>query len=303
MMVISTDVETVRRRRRTIILLTAVLAASAPVIAVYLILVISSFANRMVTGGYMEGLRFTLENWVLFFEGKLTTSAASVYTTLDILRFIGNTFIVALGVSGVVTALSALSGYSFSRMRFKGRSALMQFLILLHAFPGVALIIAVYTLYVYSKLSLPPSLWVPYSMFYVIIARAALEIPMSIWVMKGFFDKVPWEVEWSALVDGASRIKVWRDIVLPLVKPGIATVAVFSFMAGWEDLIYVLVFLPPTQKTLATYIASLLAGGSLEVVHLPIVAAAGTLYLIPTILFFIFARSYMLQSSLSGIKG
>ncbi|MCD6323869.1 MAG: carbohydrate ABC transporter permease [Desulfurococcales archaeon] len=302
-MVVGTDVETVRRGRRTAVLLAAILAASAPIIIVYAILVISSFANRMVTGGYMEGLHFTLENWILFFQGKLTTSAASVYTAWDITRYIGNTFLVALGVSGVVTALSTLSGYSFSRMKFRGRSALMQFLILLHAFPGVALIIAVYTLYVYTKLSLPPSLWVPYSIFYVVVARAALEIPMSIWVMKGFFDKVPWEVEWSALVDGASRIRVWRDIVMPLVKPGIATVAIFSFMAGWEDLIYVLVFLPPTQKTLATYIASLLAGGSLEVVHLPIVAAAGTLYLLPTILFFLFARNYMLQSSLSGIKG
>ena len=297
------DVETVSRRKRTVILLAAVLAAAAPILIVYGVLIVSSFTNKVVTGAYMQGIRLTLENWVLFFQGKLTTSAASVYTSWDILRFIGNTLLVAAGVSSLVTVLAALSGYAFSRMKFYGRSALMQLLILLHAFPGVALIIAVYTLYVYTKLSLPSTYWVAYSILYVVVARGALEIPMSIWVMKGFFDKIPWEVEWSALVDGASRIKVWKDIVLPLVKPGIATIAVFSFMAGWEDLIYVLVFLPPREKTLATYIASILSGGSLEVVHLPIVAAAGTLYLFPTILFFIFARSYMLQTSLSGVKG
>jgi inositol-phosphate transport system permease protein len=303
MMQYSNDVETVNRRKRTVVLLAAVLAAAAPILIVYGVLIISSFTNKVVTGAYMQGLRITLENWILFFQGKLTTSAASVYTSWDIIKFIGNTLLVAAGVSALVTLLAALSGYAFSRMKFYGRSALMQLLILLHAFPGVALIIAVYTIYVYTKLSLPPTYWVAYSIFYVVVARGALEIPMSIWVMKGFFDKVPWEVEWSALVDGASRIKVWKDIVLPLVKPGIATIAVFSFMAGWEDLIYVLVFLPPREKTLATYIASLLSGGSLEVVHLPIVAAAGTLYLLPTIFFFIFARSYMLQTSLSGVKG
>ncbi len=303
MMVEYHDVETISRRRTTVIVGVALLLVSLPLLIVYSVLIASSFTNRMLTGGYIVGLKFTLENWALFFTGKLTTIAGAVLTSWDIARYVLNTLLVAVGVAAVVTVLSTMAGYAFSRMKFWGRSFMMQFLILLHAFPGVALIIAVYTLYVYSKLSLPPDAWTPYAMFYVVIARAALEVPMSIWIMKGFFDKVPWEVEWSALVDGASRIKVWKDIVLPLVKPGIATIGIFSFLAGWEDLIYVLVFLPPTEKTLATYIESLLAEGSLEVVHLPVVAAAGTFYLLPTVLFFIFARRYMLQTSLSGLKG
>ncbi len=299
---ISADVETLSRRKLTVVIGAALLLASLPILVVYFVLMGSSFTNNMITGLTIGRLRLTLQNWILFFQGRLSTIPGQTLTTWDILRYIFNTFVVALGVMAVVTLLSTLAGYSFSRMKFSGRKFLMKLLILLHAFPGVALIIAVYTIYVYVKLGLPSSLWTSYAFSYVIVARAALEVPMSIWVMKGFFDKVPWEVEWSAIIDGASRVRVWRQIVLPLVKPGIATVAIFSFLAGWEDLIYVLVFLPPTEKTLATYIESLLAEGSLEVVHLPIVAAAGTLYLLPTILFFIFARSYMLQSTAGGIK-
>ena len=297
------DVETINRRRMNIMLGIVVLLASAPILVTYFVLIASSFTNQMITGGIIGQLTFTLENWILFFEGKLAVTAASVLSTWDILRYIFNTFIIAFGVMIVVTALATLAGYACSRMKFKGRTFLIQLLILLHAFPGVSLIIAVYALYIFSKQPLPASAWTFYAFLYVIVARAALEVPMDVWIMKGFFDKVPWEVEWSAIIDGASRIKVWKDIILPLVKPGIAAIAIFSFIAGWGELIYVMVFLPATEKTLATYIAGLLAGGSLEVVHLPVVAAAGTLYLIPTLVFFTFVRRYMLQTSLSGIKG
>ena len=295
------DVETAPRRKMTAIFGLALLLASIPLIVVYSVLVLSSFSEDMVSG--LTGIRGpTLENWILFFEGRLSTIPGRVLSTLDILRFTANTGVVALGVTGVVTATSTLAAYSFSRMRFKGRKFLLQFIILLHAFPGVALIIAVYALYVYLQAYVPQESRVLYAFTYVVIARAALEIPMSIWIMKGFFDKIPWETEWSAIVDGASRVRVWWEIILPQVKPGIAAVAIFSFLAGWEDLIYVLVFLPPTEKTLATYIESLLAEGSLEVVHLPIVAAAGTFYLLPTILFFVFARRLMLETATGGIK-
>ncbi len=297
------DVETINRRRMNVLLGAAVLIASIPILITYFILIASSFTNQMITGMVIGQLTFTLRNWILFFQGKLTVSAASLYSTWTILRYIFNTFIVAFGVMAVVTTVTALAGYACSRMRFRGRHFLIQLLILLHAFPGVSLIIAVYAIYIFTKNPLPYNAWTLYAFLYVIVARAALEIPMDIWIMKGFFDKVPWEVEWSALVDGASRIKVWKDIILPLVKPGVATVAIFSFIAGWGALIYVYVFLPPIQKTLATYIEGLLSGGSMEFVSLPVVAAAGTLYLLPTLFFFAYVRRYMLQTSLSGIKG
>ncbi|MCE4603146.1 MAG: carbohydrate ABC transporter permease [Desulfurococcales archaeon] len=285
-----------------IVIILALLLASLPIIMTYSTLVMTSFANTIVSSPWVK-FRFTLENWRLFLEGKLAPTAGIVYTPEDILRFILNTGIVAGGVTLVVLAASVTSAYAFSRMNFFMRSGMMKLLILLHAFPGVALIVGVYAIYVFLNNYIPRDYSIYYSFIFVIIARASLEIPMAIWILKGFFDRVPWELEWATIVDGGSRLTALRTAVLPLVKPGIAAVAIFAFLAGWEDLIYVLVFLPPQEKTLATYIESQLGSGSLETTYLPVVAAAGTLYLIPTIIFFVVTQRLLLETMSGGLKG
>ncbi len=285
-----------------IVIILALLIASLPIIMTYSTLILTSFANTIVSSPWVK-FRFTLENWRLFLEGKLAPTAGVVYTPEDILRFIVNTAIVAGGVTLVVLAASVTSAYAFSRMNFFMRSGMMKLLILLHAFPGVALIVGVYAIYVFLNSYIPRDYSVYYSFIFVIIARASLEIPMAIWILKGFFDRVPWELEWATIVDGGSRLTALRTAVLPLVKPGIAAVAIFAFLAGWEDLIYVLVFLPPHEKTLATYIESQLGSGTLETTYLPVVAAAGTLYLIPTIIFFVVTQRLLLETMSGGLKG
>jgi len=297
------DVETIPRKRLTIILAAVLGVISLPLILLYLILVLSSFANHMLSGPDIFTAKYSLDNWRLLFQGKLEPAAVPLYTFRDLVMIILNTFIVAGGVAVVVVVASTLAGYAFSRMRFRGRRGLMEFLILLHAFPGVALLIAVYAIYVWTLRSVPKSFLTSYQFLYTILARASLEIPMSIWLMKGFFDKIPWEVEWSALVDGASRIKTWWKILLPQVKPGIAALAIFAFLAGWEDLIYVHVFLyvAGNIKTLATFIEETI--GKIETAYLPIAAAAGTLYLLPTLIFFLFTQKALLETMGGGVKG
>ncbi len=299
---VSYDVETLKRRRLNLVLVLAVGLASLPMAATYLLLILSSFADHMLTGLDIFSARYGLWNWIMLLNGTLGPAAGKL-PGYNLGEWIINTLIVALGVTIVVTTSSTLAGYAFSRMQFMGREKLMQLIILLHAFPGVALIIAVFAIYVWLLNLVPEPFQGCYAMMYTIVARASLEIPMSIWLMKGFFDQIPWEIEWSAIVDGASRIRVWWRILVPLVSPGIAAVAIFSFLAGWEDLIYVLVFLKPRGVlTLATFIESLLAEGT-ETAYLPVIAAAGTLYLIPTIVFFLLTQRLLLQTYTGGVKG
>ncbi len=286
----------------TWIIVAALLLASIPIILSYSTVIFTSFANTIVASPFAR-VDWTIENWVRFFRGELSTTGGKIYDTGDILRFILNTFIVAAGVTIVVLVASVTSAYAFSRMNFFMRSGMMKLLILLHAFPGVALIVGVYAIFVYLSAFIANDIKTLYSFIFVIIARASLEIPMAIWILKGFFDKVPWELEWSVIVDGGSRLTALRKVVLPIVKPGIAAVAIFAFLAGWEDLIYVMVFLPPEEKTLATYIESQLGSGSLETTYLPIVAAAATFYLLPTIAFFVFTQRLLLETMSGGIKG
>jgi len=287
------DVETRPSRYEWIVIL-AILLASLPLILGFSLLMLSSFSREMVTNLDLSSFHFTLENWINVFQGKLAITGG---IRTNILRITFNTLVVALGVSGVVTFISALAGYSLSRIDFRGRKHMMVLLLILHAFPGVALIVGVYLLY---RLTFPqsPDVIRLYSFFYVILARAALEIPMSVWLMKGFFDTIPWEFEWSGIIDGASRIKVWWKIMLPLIKPGILAVALFAFLAGWQDIIYVRTFL--IDQTLATFIE---ANIEAEYSHMPLIAAAGTLYLLPTIIFFLTAQQILLQGYSGGIKG
>ncbi len=305
------DVETFPRRRLTLSLALGALLASLPLLLVYILLVVTSFSDTVVTGaellkGHLPS--FTLRYWAALLSGQLS---AIVYmpVTIDILQTIINTLVIALGVALVVTLASTMAGYAFSRIRFAGRERLMEFIILLHAFPGVALLIGVYFVYIWLIHSLLSGVAVEnravFVFAYTILARASLEIPMSIWMMKGFFDRIPWEVEWSALVDGASRIRTWWQIILPQVKPGIAALAIFSFLAGWEDFIYVYVFLylgtQGAYHTLATLIEQLTA--NLETAELPLAAAAGVLYLLPTIAFFLVTQRLLLETYTGGVKG
>ena len=120
--------------------------------------------------------------------------------------------------------MTSMGGYALSRFDFPGRTSMMKFILVLHAFPSVSLMVAIY--YVLKYLNLLDNLWG------IILLKAALETPWATWVMKGFYDGIPWEMEWAGLVDGYSRFQVWRKIILPLVKPGIAVTAVFAFLSG-----------------------------------------------------------------------
>ncbi|AFK21873.1 carbohydrate ABC transporter permease [Pyrococcus sp. ST04] len=287
------DVET-RPKKYEWVLILAIFLATLPLIIGFGLLMLSSFSKDMVTNFDLKSFQPTIENWINVFRGKLAITGG---VRVNMVRIIINTLIVALGVSGLVTLISVMSGYALSRMDFKGRKWMIVSLMLLHAFPGVALIVGVYLLY---RISFPEqqNLVRLYSFIYVIFARAALEVPMSVWLMKGFFDTIPWEFEWSGIIDGASRITVWRKIMLPLVKPGILAVALFAFLAGWQDIIYVRTFL--IDQTLATFIE---ANIEAEYTHMPLIAAAGTLYLLPTIIFFLTAQQILLRGYSGGIKG
>jgi len=287
-------------RRMKIVIALALLFASTPILMTYTMLVLSSFSREIVTDPFLRDFEFTLDNWILFLTGRLTYAAAGL--GYNVVELVASTLIVALGVAIVATVSSMLAAYSLSRMDFKGRRAMLAGLILLHAFPGVAMIIGVYIIYIALGLATGLQGNVAYAMIYVILARAALEVPMATWLFKGFFDKIPWEVEWSALVDGASRLTVWRKILVPMIKPGIAAVLIFTFLAGWEEFVYLWVFLKPSGiDSLPTFIEEVVA--SAEYYQLTIVAAAGTFYLMPTILFFVLTQRLLLEAYSGGLKG
>ncbi|HDI11814.1 MAG TPA: carbohydrate ABC transporter permease [Candidatus Acetothermia bacterium] len=205
---------------------------------------------------------------------------------------LGNTILFAVTSGVVVTVICMLAGYALSRIEFPGRNFYLTLQLVLHAVPGQILLIAIFFLLLYVGLlhRLPG----------VALARASLEIPLGIWMAKGFFDGIPWDVERSAMVDGCTRFQVWYKIFLPLVKPGIAAVFIWGFLFAWHDFIYVYTLLPGTVKVMSTLIQSLLAT---EVIDYGYLAALSLVYTLPPLTLFVFLQRALLKVPVFGGKG
>jgi inositol-phosphate transport system permease protein len=164
----------------------------------------------------------------------------------------------------------------------------------LHAFPSVTLIIAIFI--VLQMIGLYNSL------IGVILVKAAIDLPLGIWLMKGFYDTVPWEIEMAGVVDGASRFRVWRSLVLPQVRPGIMALALFSFLSGWGEFILPQVLAPGNQvQTLSVYLAGFL--GDDNNYDFNMFKAVGVFYVVPVLIVYALFHKYLMNIYGGGSKG
>ncbi|HDK27499.1 MAG TPA: carbohydrate ABC transporter permease [Candidatus Atribacteria bacterium] len=203
-----------------------------------------------------------------------------------------NTFLFA-SISGLtVTVVCTLTGYALSRIEFRGKAFFLSMQLILHAVSGQILLIAIFFLLLYTKLL--------YKIPGVALARASLEIPLGVWMAKGFFDTVPWDIERSAMIDGCNRFQVWYKIFLPLIKPGIGALFIWGFLFAWHDFIYVYTLLPGTVPLLSTLVQGLLAT---EVVDYGVIAAISLFYMLPPLFLFVFLQKALMKAPIMGGKG
>lgn len=196
-------------------------------------------------------------------------------------------------ISGfVVTIVCTLAGYALSRLEFRGKVFFLSLQLTLHAITGQILLIAIFFLLFYTKLL--------YRIPGVALARASLEIPLGIWMAKGFFDTVPWDVERAAIMDGCTRFQVWYMIFLPIIKPGIGALFIWGFLFAWHDFIYVYTLLSGTVPLLSTMLQGLLAT---EVVDYGVIAALSFFYMLPPLILFVFLQKVLMKAPIMGGKG
>lgn len=265
---------------KVLLLLTLI---SLPILIMYLWLFIDSFSQ-----GGKETIwptAFTLKNWrFLYAPPKGHPSIWPV--TL-------NTFIFSISVVCLVICISAPAGYALSRLKWAFRGRFLGGLLLLHSFPSITLIIAIFVML--------QAIGLYNSLIGVILVKASLELPLGIWVMKGFYDSVPWEIEMAGLQDGANRIQVWYKLILPQIKPGIAALSIFSFIAGWSEYVMPLILAPGTEvQTLSVYLASLLQDDYLADFRL--FKAVGLFYMLPVIVFYLFTQEKLMHIYSGGTK-
>lgn len=205
-----------------------------------------------------------------------------------------NSLIVSLGTTllGLVVAVPA--GYAFSRYRFTGRDVSMFAFLLVQMFPGIIILVPYFLVM--------KTLGLLNSHLGLILAYCVTALPLCVWMLKGFFDTVPRELEEAAQLDGCNQVQVFTKVVLPLSLPAVAVTALFSFLAAWNEFLLALTFNTSNDMyTLPVGLASMIsttgqAWGDF--------AAASLLVSLPVALLFLFFQKFLIEGlSAGGVKG
>ncbi|MEZ5930868.1 MAG: carbohydrate ABC transporter permease [Alphaproteobacteria bacterium] len=206
-----------------------------------------------------------------------------------------NSLIIAGGATLIVIIVASLAGYYISRFQYRFRTTSLAAMLILHAFPATVLLIPIFILM--WQLGLLNTL------FAIVLVIVGIELPFAVFIMKGFFDAVPWEIEMSALTDGATRRQAFFKVVLPQVVNGMIAVSVFVFIRGWEEFVFVLVLSTQQAKwTMSLYTFFVVEENSLGVDY-GLVSAVAVFYILPSFVLYTLAQKYLLQMTVSGVKG
>ncbi len=240
---------------------------------------------------------FTMVFFAIVLIAKLSTMELGIWSTLL------NTFLIAIYMTVTVVLTSSMAAYALARMNFPGRRPFLSMTLILHGFPAVTLLIPIF--FVLKYLGEIPIIgdWFGFnSLGGVALVMVSFQLPLGVWLMKGFFDNIPWDTERSALVDGATYFQTWRLVLMPLIRPGIMALGIFSFISGWGA------FLIPTTFTIGTKTANLPVYLRAQIdatapVNWGTVAAIGLFQMIPVLFFFFFAQEYLLSIFAGGSKG
>ena len=259
-----------------------------PIVVGYAWLILATFTSRT------EGLKpvggFTLDNWTFLNDREIWIATR-------------NSFIVAMLTVIVVTSVSATCGYALSRMSFPGRRAFLSGTLLLHAFRPEMLIVGTFQVLLFAGGIPIIGKFIGFNtMGGVALTLVTIELPLGIWLMKGFMDAISWEVERAALIDGASRFRVFWQILFPQMRPGLAAIGILMFIQGWNA------YLIPQTFTIGTKVSTLSVfvnqfSGDTGFQSWNRVAAIGLFQLVPILLFFIFTQRKLMQALGSGMKG
>lgn len=207
-------------------------------------------------------------------------------------------FVNSLTVSAVaclMTVISALLvGYALSRFKFKGKQLFMLVLLCTQFIPSAMLIIPLFI--TFSKLHLINNHWS------LILVYTTFQIPFSSIMMKGFVEKIPYHLEEAAYVDGCSRLQALVKVVLPVLAPGVAACASFSFISCWNEFLFALMFVNNTKKFTIPVGLSFMQGQF--DINYGALAAGSMIALAPAILMFIYVQKYLVGGLTAGaVKG
>jgi len=194
----------------------------------------------------------------------------------------------ATTVIGVVVAVPA--AYAFSRFRFPGRNLLFFSVLLRNMFPAVVFLMPLFIMM--RVLGLVNTQWS------LILTYLTFGLPLSIWLLKGFYDNIPVQLEQAARIDGATRFQAFLLIVMPLSSPGIIATAIYSFITAWNEYVYALTFLNDERKL--TLPVGLQRFFTEYATNWPGLMAASFIMSVPVVVLFLILQKYFVRALTEG---
>ncbi len=219
----------------------------------------------------------------------------SILSDIRFLTFYKNTVFVATCATVLSLILAVFASYSFSRFKFPGSKIVQMVFLSTQMFPAVVLLIALYSLY--------KSLHLLNTYSALILACSTNALPLSIWVLKGFYDTIPVTLEEAAYIDGCSKLRTLFQIIVPLIKPGLIAVSIYAFLVSWDDFLWSLTLVNKVQlRTLTAGIAlTYLGENSYDWAKVMTASVSAS---IPILVVFIFLQKYMISGLTAGaVKG
>jgi len=227
--------------------------------------------------------RIRLENYI------------DIWKVIPMAKYFKNSVIVSIITMIFATTIATLAGYALSKYRFRGRKVIGISFLITQMFPGIMFLLPYYLIFILIKNKLGIPLIGTY--WGLIITYTAFVIPFSIWIMRGYFDTIPTELEEAALIDGCSLMGAFIRVILPTAKPGIVTVAILSFMKAWNEVLFATVLTNSETRTLPL---GLYEFQQEFITSWNLVMAAGVVMSIPVMIFFTILQKHLVSGLTSG---
>lgn len=219
-------------------------------------------------------------------------AARGAASSIGVFDSLVNSILVSVSGTALAVIFGTLAGYACSRYDFRGKGDFMFFVLSTRMLPLVAVLVFYHLMF--ARLGLSDTV------FGLILAVIFINVGLATWIMKGFFDDVPREIEQIAMVNGYSRAYAFGRLVLPMVKGGIAATAGFCFIFSWNEFAFASILTTTEARTLPVKISAASGATGIEWQQ---IFAAGTVLILPVVIFFWLIRRHLLMGMTFGVLG
>ncbi|MGP4021430.1 carbohydrate ABC transporter permease [Saccharopolyspora sp. 5N708] len=218
-----------------------------------------------------------------------------MWSTISLADYFVHSAVVSLGAAALSLVIAVFAAYAISRFNFRGRNAFRIVVLSTQMFPGILFLLPLYLLY--ATIGQATGIVLYGSQLGLIITYLTFSLPFSVWMLVGYFDSIPKDMDEAALIDGASPVGALLRVVLPAARPGIAAVGIYAFMTAWSESLFASIMTDSDSRTLAVGLREYSTQTS---VYWNEVMAASLVVSIPVVVGFLLLQRYLVRGFTAG---